>query len=155
MKTYVEEIAPRISQKQWVAVNDITNVKTIFIFKSNNELLIYENGIGIGTNSWRYLDSQSLEIKKNQVSYFMKQTFLDENILILKRGGTDESDFFINETIYGHKLKTHKEIIDYLHHRYKIGGTPPIFGPHEKLAVAIAIFVIVFILAMTLLKKLI
>ena len=68
MKTYVEEIAPRISQQQWVAVNDITNVKTIFIFKSNNELLIYENGIGIGTNSWRYLDSQSLEIKKNQVS---------------------------------------------------------------------------------------
>ena len=39
----------------------------------------------------------------------MKQTFLDENILILKRGGTDETDFFIKETINGHKHKKHKE----------------------------------------------
>lgn len=57
MKTFIADIIPRIqkySQKldnltlltnqHWVVVDEITNSKTVYIFRPNNELLISKNG---------------------------------------------------------------------------------------------------------------
>lgn len=134
MRTYIADIVPslqrfsrklddltKLAQHQWVSIDDSTNIKTVFIFKGNNELLVYENGIRKGKNSWRYIDSHSIEIEIGQVSYLMNHAFLDEVILALKRSGVNEYAFFVNETKYGRELKSHTEILLYLERKYNIG----------------------------------
>ena len=80
MKTYIADIIPslqrfsrklndltKLEQKHWVLIDDLTNIRTVFIFKENNELLVYENGVRNENNSWRYLDNQSIDIEINQI----------------------------------------------------------------------------------------
>lgn len=170
MQTYIADIIPnlqrfsrklddltKLSHQQWVSIDDEANVKTVFIFRGNNELLIYENGIRFGRNSWRYLDSQSIEIEINEISYLMKHAFLDDVILALKRSGVNEYAFFVNETKYGRELKSHSEIIRYLERRYNVGERKVIGLPKEKqlpfeeqVIIGLFIFVVALILALLL-----
>ncbi len=149
MKTYIADIIPslqkfskklddltKLSQKHWVSIDESTNVKTVFIFSGNGELLIYENGIRLERNSWRYVDNQSIDIEINQIHYLMNHAFLDDAILALKRSGVNEYAFFVNETKYGRNFETHSEIISYLERKYKDENEKkietPISEPIEK-----------------------
>ena len=134
MKTYIADIIPslqryskklddltKLSNQHWVSIDDETNIKTVFIFRENNELLVYENGVRNGRNSWRYLDNQSIEIGIRETFYLMKHAFLDEVVLALKRSGVEEYALFVNETKYGNEIKSHKEAIQFLERRYLHG----------------------------------
>lgn len=163
MQTYIADIIPslqrfsrklndltKLEQKHWVLIDDSTNIRTVFIFKENNELLVYENGVRNENNSWRYLDNQSIDIEINQIHYLMKHAFLDEAILALKRSGVNEYAFFVNETVYGRDLKSHSEIIRYLDYRYK--KKPKEIAKRkrridEQLVIGLAIFIITIMLA--------
>ena len=67
MKTYIADIIPklqRFSQKldnltlltnqHWVVLDELESSKTVFIFRSNNELLISRNG-KVEKAKWEYL----------------------------------------------------------------------------------------------------
>ena len=75
MKTYLADIIPKIqkfSQKlddltkltnqHWVSLSDIKEIKSVYIFRNNNQLLISNNGI-IEKGQWDYLGNQSLLIE--------------------------------------------------------------------------------------------
>ena len=72
MKTFIADIIPRLQQysqkldnltlltnQHWVVVDEIVNSKTVYIFRSNNELLISKNG-KVEKAKWEYLGNNAL-----------------------------------------------------------------------------------------------
>lgn len=77
MKTYIADIIPKIQRfsekldnislltnQHWVAIDNIQNSKTVYIFRVNNDLLISTNG-KVEKAKWEYLGNRSLLIDKN------------------------------------------------------------------------------------------
>lgn len=130
MKTFITDIIPKIhnfSQKldnltlltnqHWVAINDLDNTKNVYIFRSNNELLISQNG-KVDKGRWEYLGNNSLLIDHKEDCYLFKQGFFDENILALKIDSKDEYAFFVNETKFGKELNSSQGVIEFLNRNY-------------------------------------
>lgn len=72
-----------LTNQHWVSVNEIENIKTVFIFRPDAQLLISENG-KIERAKWEYIGSNSLIIDRQFESYLFKHGFLDESVLALK-----------------------------------------------------------------------
>ena len=130
MKTFIADIIPRIqkfSQKldnktlltnqHWVVIDEINSTKTVYIFRSNNELLISISG-KVEKAKWEYLDKNSLLIDMKAGSYLFRHGFFDENILALKIDGKDEYVFLVNETKFDAELNSYKQIIEFLNYKY-------------------------------------
>ncbi len=130
MKTYFLDLIPRLqrfSQKlddltkltnqHWVVVDEIANSKNVYIFRTNNELLISQNG-KVEKAKWEYLGNNSLLIDKKEDSYLFKHGFLDENILALKVDSKDEYAFLVNENKYDGELNSINKIADFLTKKY-------------------------------------
>lgn len=103
--------------QHWVSVNEIENIKTVFIFRPDAKLLISENG-KIERAKWEYIGLNSLIIDRQFESYLFKHGFLDESVLALKVDGTDTYALFINETKYGKEINNQKDVIDFLEAKY-------------------------------------
>ncbi|MEO9478389.1 MAG: hypothetical protein ABJF56_16530 [Maribacter dokdonensis] len=134
MKTFVTDLIPKIqrySQKlddltkltnqHWVSLGEISEEKKVFIFRSNNQLLISLNGI-VERGSWDYLGNKSLLLETKNHSYLMKHGFLDENIFALKLDSTETYAFFINETRYDKELNNITDILIYLEDKYLVNS---------------------------------
>lgn len=132
MKTYIADIIPKIqkfSQKlddltkltnqHWVSIGEIGQTKRVYIFRSNNQILISDNGI-VERGSWEYLGNQSLLMNTKEGSYLLKQGFFDQNIIALKLDGTNNYAFFVNETKYDKELNNIEDIFDFLNREYII-----------------------------------
>ncbi len=130
MQTFISDLIPKIqrfSQKlddlavltnqHWVMIDEIERSKNVYIFRSNNELLISSNG-EVEKGKWEYLGNNSLLIDKQSKSYLFKHGFFDENVLALKIDGKEEYAFFINENRYHGELNTFDKIIDFLNRKY-------------------------------------
>jgi hypothetical protein len=130
MKTFISDLIPklqRFSQKldnltlltnqHWVVIDDIGNNKNIYIFRTNNDLLISQNG-KVEKAKWEYLGNNSLLIEKKDESYLFKHGFFDENILALKVDSKDEYAFLINENKYDGELNSMDKVIDFLTQKY-------------------------------------
>ena len=130
MKTFISDLIPklqRFSQKldnltlltnqHWVVIDDIGNNKNVYIFRTNNDLLISQNG-KVEKAKWEYLGNNSLLIDKKDESYLFKHGFFDENILALKVDSKDEYAFLINENKYDGELNSLDKVIDYLTRKY-------------------------------------
>ncbi|MGB5944343.1 MAG: hypothetical protein WBG71_15770 [Leeuwenhoekiella sp.] len=130
MKTYISHIIPeleRFSKKlddltflinqHWVVVDDVNNVKSVYIFRNNSQLLISNNG-KVKKARWEYLGNNSLLIDKEDESYLFKQGFLDENILALKVDSKDEYAFLVNENKYSGELNSFDKVMDFLTQTY-------------------------------------
>lgn len=130
MKTYFLDLIPRLknfSQKlddltiltnqHWVVVDEITNSKNVYIFRTNNELLISLNG-KVEKAKLEYLGNNSLLIDRKEDSYLFKHGFLDENILALKVDSKDEYAFLINETKFDGELNSINKIAEFLTKKY-------------------------------------
>lgn len=130
MKTYIADIIPKIqrySEKldnitlltslHWVVIDDIENTKSVYIFRSNNELLIASDG-KVTKAHWEYLGHNSLLIDLNDESYLFKQGFFDENILALKIDSKNEYAFLVSETKFEEELNTLAKIIAFLANNY-------------------------------------
>jgi len=130
MRTYISDIIPKIqrfSQKldnltlltnqHWVVVDEIENSKNVYIFRTNNDLLISQNG-KVEKAKWEYLGNNSLLIERKDDSYLFKHGFFDENILALKLDSKEEYAFLINETKYDGELNSIDRIIEFLTKTY-------------------------------------
>lgn len=130
MKTFFSDLFPklqRFSQKldnltlltnqHWVSIDNIIANKTVYIFRSNNELLVSTNG-KVEKAKWEYIGNKSLLIDKADESYLFKHGFFDENILALKVDSSDEYAVFVNESNYSGDLNSIDRVFDFLQERY-------------------------------------
>lgn len=130
MKTFFSDIFPKIhrfsekldnltllTNQHWVCIDDIFNNKTVYIFRSNNILLISTNG-NVEKAQWEYIGNKSLLIDLGDNSYLFKHGFFDENILALKIDSKEEYAVFVNENKYTEELNTMQRIVDFLRIKY-------------------------------------
>lgn len=101
MKTFLSDIFPKLQRysekldnltlltnQHWVCIDELSN-KTVYIFRSNNDLLISTNG-KVEKAKWEYLGNKSLLIDRKEETYLFKHGFFDENILALKVDSNEE-----------------------------------------------------------------
>jgi hypothetical protein len=130
MKTFLSDIFPKIQRysdkldnltlltnQHWVSIDDMQSSKTVYIFRTNNELLVSTNG-KVEKAKWEYLGNKSLLIDKKSDSYLFKHGFFDENILALKVDSSDEYAVFVNENKYDGELNTIEKVFDFIRIKY-------------------------------------
>lgn len=130
MKTFISDIFPKIQRysekldnltlltnQHWVSIDELLSNKTVYIFRSNYELLISTNG-KVEKAKWEYLGNKSLLIDKNNGCYLFKHGFFDANILALKVDSTEEYAVFVNENKYDGELNSIDRIFDFLRLTY-------------------------------------
>jgi hypothetical protein len=130
MKTFLSDLFPklqRFSQKldnltlltnqHWVSIDNIVSNKIVYIFRTNNELIISTNG-KVEKAKWEYIGNKSLLIDKAEESYLFKHGFFDENILALKIDSSDEYAVFVNENNYGGELNSIEKVFGFLKAKY-------------------------------------
>jgi hypothetical protein len=130
MKTFLSDIFPKIQRysekldnltlltnQHWVSIDGILSNKTVYIFRTNNELLISING-KVEKEKWEYLGNKSLLIDKKTESYLFKHGFFDENILALKVDSSEEYAVFVNESKYDGELNSIDRVFDFLRRKY-------------------------------------
>jgi hypothetical protein len=100
-----------------VVLDEISDDKNVYIFRSNSELLISYNG-RVDKAKWEYLGNNSLLIDEKEESYLFRHGFLDENVLALKVDSKNEYAFLVNENMYDTQLNSIKRIADFLSRKY-------------------------------------
>lgn len=137
MKTYFSNIIPRIQQysdkldnltlltnQHWVVLDELSKSKTVYIFRTNGELLISSNG-KVNKAKWEYLGQNTLLIDLvGGDSYLFKHGFFDQNIFALKVDGKEEYAFLINESKYDGELNNIESVTTFLEKTYVT--SPPI-----------------------------
>ena len=130
MKTFIGDVFPKIqsfskkldaltilTNQHWVLIDNIVNNKTVYIFRSSNELLISTNG-RVEKAKWEYLENEFLLIDRALESTLLKQTFYDENILALKMDNSNEYAVFVNGNNYDKNLDSIERIFNFLKEKY-------------------------------------
>ena len=130
MQTFIADIIPklqRFSQKlddlslltnqHWVVLDELTTSKNVYIFRSNNELLISSNG-KVEKGKWEYLGNNSLLIDRKTDSYLFKYGFFDENVMALKIDGKEEYAILVNENRYDGELNSIEKVTHFLSSTY-------------------------------------
>jgi len=130
MKTFIAEIIPKIQKysekldniamltnQHWVVFDDIDSEKQVYIFRSNNQLIVSKNG-KVEKGNWENIGNNSLLLDLKDESYLFKHGFFDKNILALKLDGKSQYAFLINESKYSGELNSLGRIIDFLHQNY-------------------------------------
>ena len=118
MKTFLLDIFPKLQKfsekldnltlltnQHWVYIDEILSNKTVYIFRTNNELIISTNG-KVEKAKWEYLGNKSILIDKISESYLFKHGFFDENVLALKVDSSEEYAVFVNENRYQGELNS-------------------------------------------------
>ena len=108
MKTYILNGLDRLKQyskqldakavlynKNWEIFNE-KGEKEVLIFRSNNELLIVQNGI-VQKSKWELLSANSILIENSNCNYLLKTAFANDNFLALQLDGTNEYMLLIEE----------------------------------------------------------
>ena len=145
MKTYIADIIPsiqrfskrlddltKLTNQNWVSIDDIRGAKRVFVFEKNGELDIYENGLEVDSGSWK-LVNQSLKLRLNSGGYLLKHGFFDENVIALKLDSTQSYAFFVNETKYHNELNNITDILKFLENKYiKNNGSSSGLGSTQK-----------------------
>jgi len=130
MKTYLSNIIPQLQQysqkldnssqltnKHWVVIDEESNIKTVYIFRLNNELLISSNG-KVTKGKWEYVGNNSLLIDIGKESYLFKQGFYDETFIALKIDNANEFAFLVNEKNYSNNVASIKQVESFLQQKY-------------------------------------
>jgi hypothetical protein len=139
MKTYFSNIIPRIQQysekldnltlltdQHWVVLDELNQSKTVYIFRTNGDLLISTDG-KVNKAKWEYLGQNALLIDlKSGESYLFKHGFFDQNIFALKVDGKEEYAFLINESKYNGELNNIEAVTTFLNSAYVTN--PPILN---------------------------
>ena len=137
MQTFIADIIPKLqkfSQKldelslltnqHWVVLDELTKSKNVYIFRSNNELLISSDG-KVEKGKWEYLGNNSLLIDRKDESFLFKHGFFDENVMALKIDGKEEYAILVNENRFDGELNSRERVLQFLSNRYLIEGNKP------------------------------
>lgn len=106
-----------IIDQHWILLKELTHSKTVYLFRSNNQLLIVKDGI-VQKNRWEFISNSSILIETDTSTSLYKHSFLDEKVLVLNLDGTNELLIYINESKVGRELNSLKDVIAYLNDRY-------------------------------------
>ena len=130
MQTFIADIIPQLQRfskklddltlltnQHWVVLDELENAKNVYIFRSNNELLISSNG-KVEKGKWEYLGNNSLLIDRKADSYLFKHGFFDENVMALKIDGKEEYAFLVNENRFNGELNSKEKVLAFLSNRY-------------------------------------
>ena len=130
MQTFIADIIPQLQKfskklddltlltnQHWVVLDELENAKNVYIFRSNNELLISSNG-KVEKGKWEYLGNNSLLIDRKDDSYLFKHGFFDENVMALKIDGKEEYAFLVNENRFDGELNSKEKVLQFLSNRY-------------------------------------
>lgn len=105
--------------QNWVLVNKIDEVKTIYVFKEDNVLLRKTNN-SVSEAKWHYVNENYIRINSEDGSInVIKTSFRDNDILTLDIDRkSNELAVFINESINEKGFNSYNDITDYLHDKY-------------------------------------
>jgi hypothetical protein len=130
MKTYLSDLIPRIKRfsqeldnitlltnQHWVVIDELSNSKYVYIFRSNSELLIAQDG-RVEKGKWEYLGNNAILIGRKEGSYLFRHGFFDENVLALKVDGKEEYAFLVNENKFGGELNSIEKVFSFLEGKY-------------------------------------
>jgi hypothetical protein len=130
MQTYIADIIPKLQKfskklddltlltnQHWVVLDELTKAKNVYIFRSNNELLISSNG-KVEKGKWEHLGNNSLLIDKKEESFLFKHGFFDENVMALKIDGKEEYALLVNENRFDGELNSKERVLEFLSNRY-------------------------------------
>jgi hypothetical protein len=106
-----------LTNQHWVSIDEIAQQKVVYIFRTNNELLISTNG-SVQEARWEYLGNNSLLVRTKDSSLLLKHGFFDDSILALKRDSTDDFNIFVNENKHSGELNTAEKVARFLENRY-------------------------------------
>jgi hypothetical protein len=106
-----------LTNQHWVSIDEIAQQKVVYIFRTNNELLISTNG-NVQEARWEYLGNNSLLVRTKDSSLLLKHGFFDDSILALKRDSTDDFNIFVNENKHSGELNTPEKVVRFLENRY-------------------------------------
>ena len=125
MQTFIAEIIPKLQKfskklddltlltnQHWVVLDELENAKNVYIFRSNNELLISSNG-KVEKGKWEYLGNNSLLIDRKEDSYLFKHGFFDENVMALKIDGKEEYAFLVNENRFDGESNSKEKVLSF------------------------------------------
>ena len=106
-----------LSNQHWVVLDELTQSKTVYIFRTTGELLIAING-KVDKAKWEFLGQNSILIDLKEQSYLFRHGFFDENILALKVDSKQEYAVLINENKYQEELNSITAVINFLNQKY-------------------------------------
>ena len=106
-----------LTNQHWVSIDEITQHKVVYIFRTNNELLISTNG-NVQEARWEYLGNNSLLVRTKDNLLLLKHGFFDDSILALKRDSTNDFNIFVNENKHSGELNTPEKVARFLENRY-------------------------------------
>jgi hypothetical protein len=86
-----------LTNRSWVIANKDLNSKNVFIFQTNQTLLISKNGV-VEKAKWEYVNFEYILIEKKSGKYLLFLNVINENILVFTKDGTNESFVFIPQT---------------------------------------------------------
>ena len=126
MKTYLSNLIPKLqlfsekldnvallTNKHWIVIDDQNNNKTVYIFRTNNELLISMKG-KVSKAKWEYVGNNSILIDIKEESYLFRHGFFDENVLALKIDNRNEYAYLVNEHKHESELNSISKIESFL-----------------------------------------
>ena len=130
MQTFIADIIPKLQRfskklddlslltnQHWVVLDELGKSKNVYIFRSNNELLISANG-KVEKGKWEYLGNSSLLIDRKDESYLFKHGFFDENVMALKIDGKEEYAILVNENRFEGELNSVEKVTNFLSSTY-------------------------------------
>ena len=135
MQTFIADIIPKLQKfskklddltlltnQHWVVLDELTKAKNVYIFRSNNELLISSDG-KVEKGKWEYLGNNSLLIDRKNESYLFKHGFFDENVMALKIDGKEEYALLVNENRFDGELNSKEKVLAFLSNSYLSDST--------------------------------
>ena len=105
--------------QNWVLVNKISDVKTIYVFQEDN-ILLRKTNTSISKSKWHPVNENYIRITDEDGSInVIKMGFRDNDILTLDIDRkSNELAVFINESVNESGFNSYNDITDYLHDKY-------------------------------------
>jgi len=130
MKTYFSDIIPKILRfskkldnlallmnQKWILVDENQQNRTVYIFCSDTELIISQNG-KVEKAHWKYITTNNILIESEEGSFLFSHAFFDEDILALKLDNSQEYLLLVNETKNVKELSNGGNVIGFLQKKY-------------------------------------
>lgn len=114
---YKQHLERLFINRAWVLINGIAETKSVYIFKSNNTLIITKNDITI-QSTWYFVNSNNLIIQTEDGNTQVEAFYKDDDILILNQPTTFDFAFFVNQNEGEQPINSLEDLQDYLKNKY-------------------------------------
>ncbi|MCK0125592.1 hypothetical protein MWU76_14465 [Gelidibacter sp. F2691] len=130
MRAILNDIVPRLEpfeyalhydtqfiNQKWVLINGINEVKAVYLFKPNNELVISEDN-QVTKTRWSFINSNFISITTADGMILIKAYYKDKDMLVLNQKESEDYAFFINSSAYNTTIDTKEDVQQYFKDKY-------------------------------------